>query len=824
MTSVRPQPVEELGRRRSHAFGFASFVAALLSVVQAPCWPDDGTAAAAQAAQAEHLVARVTLNSEDKGDLFVRRDASGDFLVRLQDLKAMGFKDPAGAATLLDGEPHVALTSMRGVSFSFDQKKLTLDIVADPRLLPSQTLNADQGRWLRGRPLKGASAFFNYALDHVKSDGAPAATTFSGEFGWNSGSFLFLTDAVSMQPALGERRLIRLNTSLTREDLDDLRRVVVGDFFTPSRDISSGVAMGGLSVSKVFALNPYVVQFPTQTVSGTVALPSDLEVYVDGQRIRVEKLRPGEFELRDILGYGGARSVQVVLRDAFGRVQQLDYSFYFSDQPLKTGLHEYSYSAGALRRRYGTASSDYGPAAAAMFHRYGISDTVTLGLRAEATRGFHNAGPLATVVLGNAGVVNLALASSRLHEARGRAASVAYNYLARRWSTGLALRRDWGDYAALGSPPALSTRRYEASAIVSFNLPGSAALSLSHSTRAFRGARSLAPATPLLPFTSVAGNQRVTTASYSTPLFPGRASLSASLSRIRDRDPRTEVTFRLTVYLDKDHSVAANYQGSRSGRAANVQLIRNQPVGEGLGYVLDASHTSDAATRRWDSRSTVQYNAAPAIVRAEYARHRDRDSAATNEYRASLAGGMAYAGGALALGRPVTGSFGIVKVGELADVAVAVNGQPMGKTGANGTLFIPTLNSYYNNDIVIAPDSIPIDYSIRFTRQRVVPPGHGGALIDFPVTKIQAFSGRIKAAADGTASAVEFSEATITAAGEPLKFPTGRGGEFYLENIGPGAYPGAVLLNGRDCPFTLTVPRSDETFVELGDVICRRAQ
>ena len=86
-------------------------------------------------------------------------------------------------------------------------------------------------------------------------------------------------------------------------------------------------------------------------------------MFLDGQRVRSESLRPGEFELRDILGYGGARNVQVVLRDSFGRVQQLNYSFYFSDQPSRAGLHEYSYNLGAFRRGFGIESNHYGPGA-----------------------------------------------------------------------------------------------------------------------------------------------------------------------------------------------------------------------------------------------------------------------------------------------------------------------------------------------------------------------------------------------------------------------------------------------------------------------------
>jgi outer membrane usher protein len=813
------------GRARLIYFNriFCTFVCCL-SVTPLTCWPAEVIKAAAKAPQTETLVLKVRLNTEDKGDFFVSRTNDLDFLVKLEDLKTMGFKEPSGTVILLEGEPHLSLKSMRGVSFSFDDKVLALNITAEPGLLPSRSLDLQGQRRVRGTTTKGNSAFFNYALDYAKSDSNPASTIgFSGELGWRAGDYLFLSNANTVQGADGGRRLVRLMSSVTHDDMEDLRRIVIGDFFTPSRDLSSGVNLGGLSISKLYGLNPYLVQFPMQSVSGTVALPSDLEVYLDGQRIRTEKLNPGGFELNDILAYGGARSVRLVLRDSFGRVQEFNYSFYFSDQPLRKGLHEYSYNVGAMRRSYGMASNQYGPPAVAMFHRYGVSDALTLGLRAEAKRSFYNAGPLATVVLGSAGVANLALAGSSVDGRRGAAGSAAYNYQANDFGLGLAARRDWGEYATLGDPPTISTRRYEGSAVVTYNFRGFGALSLSHSARSSRPSRPADPTAPpsqLLNLTSPE-YQGITTLSYSAPLVAGRASLTASLSRIKERESRNEVTLRLIVFLDKDYSVGTNYQGSKSGHTENIQFTKNQPIGEGLGYVLNADQTTDPTTRSWQSRSTLQYNAAAAIVRGEYGRSQG-SAPAVNDYGLSVAGGVAYVDGTVGFGRPVTGSFGIVKVGELANVDVSVNGQPMGKTNASGKLFVPTLNDFFDNDVSIAPESVPIEYSIPATTRKVTPPLHGGMVIDFAVTKVQAFTGKLKyLQAAGAIKPVEFQEISISAAGKKQTFESGHGGEFYLENLKPGTYPATVEVEGKPCLFDIVIPKSDETFVELGDLMCR---
>lgn len=768
------------------------------------------------------MILRVTLNTEDKGDIFIARTPSLDFLVKVEDLKTMGLKDPVGTVVLLEGEPHLSLKSMQGVSFAFDEKSLALNITAGPQLLLSRTLDLHTGQRSRGAISHNNSVFFNYALNSSRSDSVSGnGVGFAAELGWRFNDYLLLSDGSTTQAANGQRKFVRLMSSVTHDDRESLQRTVIGDFYTPSRELSSGVNLGGISISKLYGLNPYFTQFPMQSISGKVATPSDLEVYLDGQRIRSEKLKPGEFELRDLLAYGGSRNVQLLLRDAFGRVQEFSYSFYFSDQPLRQGLHEYSYNLGALRRDYGTESNHYGPVAFSIFHRYGVNDALTLGLRAEGTGGFYNAGPLATVVLGSAGVVSLALAGSSISDHRGAAGTASYNYQAKSWSLGLSLRRDWGDYATLGDPPAISNRKYEASVAASYYLPGRGTVSLSHSALSTRDAMPAFSATPAQPFTvSPLGNRRVTALSYSVPLISGRASLQASLSRIKDSESRNEAFVGLIFFLDKDYSAAANYRGNKDRHTESLQFTKNQPIGEGLGYILSADRATSPTAESMQLNSSVQYNAPKAILRGEFGRRQDGGQN-TNDYRVSVAGGLAYVDGQVALGRPVTESFGIVKVGELAGVAVAVNGQPIGKTDAQGKVFIPTLASYFDNDVSIAPESIPIEYSIPATVKKVSPSLRSGAVIDFGVTKIQAFTGKLTSQQTGITKAVEFQEISFSVEGKVQTMRTGRGGEFYTENLKPGTYPAKVPLEGKSCLFDLTIPRSDELFVELGELVCR---
>lgn len=791
-----------------HALG----IAAEVRVVEAP------------AARTETMVLRVTLNTEEVGDLFVGRTAEGDFLVKIEDLRSMGFREPIGTRSVLDGEPHLSLRSMPGVTYAFRQRTLVLDISADPHLLAEHAITLRGERRRRGVIAQGSSGFLNYALNYSNGSGSSGSRLgFAGEVGWSYRDFLFLTDASTSQN--GGAKPVRLMSSLTHDNRDTLRRTVVGDFFSPAREFGNGVNLGGISLSKLYTLDPYLVSVPTQSITGNVALPSDLEVYLDGQRISSERLRPGEFELRDILAYGGSRNVQLVLRDAFGRVQQLNYSFYFSDQPLKQGLNEYSYNIGALRRNFGSDSANYGPLAYSAFHRYGVTNALTLGLRAEGTRKLSGLGASGTLVAGAAGVINITLAASSIEGRRGAAGSLGYNYQSKNWNVGVSARRDWGEFATLGLPVTISSRKYEVNAVIGVNLAELGSLALSHSALGVRTAQpDPAPAPAPASDSSISflpmQKRDVTALTYTVPFLSRRMSLTATLSHIKEKaGNRNEAFVSLIYFLDKDYSAAASYRGDNASNAQSVQLTKNQPIGEGLGYVISMDRSGGPDGASWRGKSSVQYNGTAGMLRGEYGVQRD-GSTSSADYRLSAAGGVAYVDGNVALGRPVVGSYGIVKVGEVAGVTVLVNNQEMGKTDAHGKLFVPTLSPYYDSDVSLVPSTLPLAYTVPAISKKISPALRSGALIDFGVTKVQAISGALKVLHEGSLQAVENHEATLMQAGKPLHFLTGRGGEFYLENIPPGTYSATIQLEGKPCVFDVTVPVSDETFLELGDVRC----
>lgn len=50
----------------------------------------------------------------------------------------------------------------------------------------------------------------------------------------------------------------------------------------------------------------------------------------------------------------------------------------------------------------------------------------------------------------------------------------------------------------------------------------------------------------------------------------------------------------------------------------------------------------------------------------------------------------------------------------------------------------------------------------------------------------------------------------------------GRNGEFYIENVPAGKHISQVAYDSKKCHFELTIPKSDEIWIDIGEVICSK--
>ena len=361
---------------------------------------------------------------------------------------------------------------------------------------------------------------------------------------------------------------------------------------------------------------------------------------------------------------------------------------------------------------------------------------------------------------------------------------------------------------------------------------------------------------------------RVISANYSRVLSP-RINLFATASATHTSSNTTDSTINstpngtnysffvgLNFNLGKDiHGSTQVSGGSGDVNTETMQVQKDAPLGEGVGYraTFNRSETATGTTTSFDPY--VQYNARYGIYSVD-ATIQNSQAKYSELYNLSAAGSLVYAGGFYGLSRPVSDSFGIVMVNDVPGATVLANGQEIGKTGSSGTMVIPTLTSYGRNQITLDTKNIPMDYSISDVNRIISPSLWSGSCISFYAQQARALTGTLVVQKEGKKTPLEYAEISVKTGEKILTYPTGKGGEFYMENIlpkdqkegvadqkentvdnlscraiaeqmksggneiKPGTYPASVEFDGGKCEFTITFPDTKEPITDLGEIVC----
>ncbi len=752
----------------------------------------------------ETLIARVVVNTVDRGYLTVVRDGAGRFLVPEAEFERLELAGAGPARVDIAGERYVPLSAVPGLETRFDATTVTLALQAAPSSLAGTTIDVGPKRSNRVRYPADESVFLNYGLsalgDESFGDRRYQAAT---ELGARLGRWL-LYGTSSYQWGHGpDTGFTRLLTNAQQDDRPNLRRLTIGDFFTPTFDLSSSVPMAGVGLVKDYSMDPYYLQYPTAAFRTEVAFPSTVQVRVDGNVIAQRQVPPGPVDVTNITtGVPGAQNVAVVVRDPFGREQVLQQPFFFAtDVGLAQGLHEYSYNVGVLRENYGLTSNDYGSAAVAAFHRYAFTPQVTLGLRGQAARDVYNVGPFGTYQMPRLGVLAVGISVGGSGDRTGYAASAAYSYTGPGFSLTVGARHFSTDYAQLADLTNPYRQRSSQYASGSVYAPGRGTLTATYAA-----------------FDTYGGPQtRNVNASYTLPVLGARGLVA--LTYLRTLSPFTNdlalLSFR--YYLDRLTSAIGAVGIGRDTNTQSLSLQRTIPQGEGFGYDATAGRSGGNGGVGTIGRAFVQVNAAHAEFGAEYERWSRGD--VRGRSNAFVAGSIGAVGGSVFAARPVLDSLALVRIPGLAGVPVFANGWLAGTTNDAGEVVATNINAYYDNYLAFGTRDLALDYVFPSADAVIAPSRRSGSLVTFDVRRMHALIGVVVEVQGAASLPLEFRELTLSRGDKVIKGFTARRGEFYLEGVEPGEY--LLRLGGRTpCTATVRVPETAAAMADIGTVSC----
>jgi len=727
----------------------------------------------------------VAINGHEmRGDTIVTvRD--GRTLIPAEDMKRWRLLFQ-GQVIQIDGQAFAPLDAVPGISFRIDKgaQQLQIDV-------PVESFEASL---LSGAPASlppseaAQTAFLNYdlSLQHAGHSTVGAAffeTGLSGRLGLFENSFTIGNNAQGHD-------IIRLDTFAIHDDPSGLTRLTLGDTLTHISTWEQPVRFGGLKWGTDFSLQPGFLAFPTPTFNGQAQLPSNVQLYVNNVLNYQGQVQQGPFTLNRLPVVSGAGDVAVVVKDALGVEHRILSSYYVSTNLLRQGLSDFSVEAGAERHNYGRQSFDYGPLFVAGSYRYGLSSTLTIETRGEASTKTQDAGGAVAAVIGEAGEIGLAGSASTT---RGLGSGYLYRVFASRvsqhWSLTASYEHRSQDYLQLGLDPRLERPRETLQLSGGFNgrRLGSLSANISY-LRLSDGTRT-----------------RVWSSTYGRQL--GKLGyLNAFLLRSDSNGGRPDTTVGASLSIAFGTRGTAFAQIDNHNRRLESQL--NLPDDKGWGYRLVASQGQNS-----QQQAELNYRGRAIDLSGAV----ERFDGQTDE-RFLASGSFILSGTSVLPARRLDSSFAIVDVGNgEKGVRVYQENRLIGATNGSGIAVVTNLRPYESNRISVSPNDLRLQSVIANDNLVVVPRYLSGVKANFQVTNGQAGTLIVRLPNGDPlepGTAVMIGTAT---------FYTGFDGEVFVDDIKEGRILVAKRTAG-DCSVVLPAVAKDVELPRIGPLTCKAVE
>lgn len=507
--------------------------------------------------------------------------------------------------------------------------------------------------------------------------------------------------------------------------LQSMTSLLVGDI-APNPGVWGGASsLGGIQYGTNTALRPYANFTATPMIRGIVEQPSQMDILLDGKSIVPTTAIPaGAYNVYNLPVINGDGTLTVNLKNSQGVViQSLTMPYFTAPQVLQKGTYFYQYNLG-LTPTSDMTGLDWGyqtnqPALSTQ-HSYAFNNYYTLDLHSEAQSGsFYNFGLNHNFNLFNTLYSGFYTALSQA-ESGGVGGSIGFT-LARLSNK---VETFGASYSYGVSSPQFATLGYTPGQMNSNQIIQSASL-----TYATNFSLSLG-----LGYTSNSGVSGGGVSVYSGNMTYQPFRGSSLMLQAAQTTFGTNNSFSLMLnftYALKSGSISSSYQMNNSSNLNNsVYNLGYQyfdPTNT-WGYNLNEQYMTEVeqpntlgaggyyAFKNFNTNANIAYT--------------DNTTYTSN---GSIAGNVIVARNGINLARTSSGSFVIVKVGDLPNIGILLGDTYMGSTDRNGEFTVPNIQPYVPQKIKIRVTDLPINTELDSYAKNLVAPLNGGVMLEFKV-------------------------------------------------------------------------------------------
>lgn len=657
------------------------------------------------------LFLNISINSNPSEDLFsVKQSKDGKLYIRSGDLKTLRVKMDEH----IPDSQWVCINQLKGIQFKYLENEQSLNLQVPASMLTgySVELSGQQttsSGLLKMKPLN--AAILNYSLYHtITNDESIFSGSAEGIFNSALGNF---SSGVlyngSNETSYSHEKWVRLESKWQYVDPEKVRIYTLGDFISNSSDWGSSVRLAGFQWSSAYTQRGDIVTSALPQFSGSAALPSTLDLYVNQQKIYSGLVPSGPFDIKQLPFISG-NEVTLVTTDATGQQSITKKPYYFSSKILAKGINEFSVDVGVPRYNYGLYSNDYDDATfASGTIRYGYSNSLTLSGGVEAsTDGLSNVGTGFAKNLFGVGVINADLAASQYKDENGYSALVGLEgRISKNISFNTSYRKVFDNYFDLAR---VSQIRY----LKDNQITSEPQNYLSYSALADEIIRAGINYNFYAGYGVYVGYNQIKYSDNSYKLLS--ANLSGSLNKnwgfyssaYKDYENHKDYGIYFALrYTPSTRTNAITSVSSDSGRLTYRQevFVLSEPKINSFGWGGYVERDQDAHTN--NASIYGSYRARAAYLTGRYNRIGDNDQVAL-----SATGSLVAAAGRIFAANEIGDGYAVVtNAGPQSQI---INGGiNLGTTDKSGRFLIPSLMPYRENHIYLDPSYLPLNWNVK---------------------------------------------------------------------------------------------------------------
>ena len=760
------------------------------------------------------LFLNIYVNSNVSKDLIsVRQDQDRKLYIRSRDLKTLRLKM---GEHILDNQ-WVCINDLNGIQFKYLENEQSLNLKVPSNMLTgySVDLNGQQitsPQLLKMKPLN--AAILNYSLyQTMTNDENVFSGTAEGIFNSAIGNFFSgVLYNGSNENSYSHEKWVRLESKWQYVDPEKIRIYTLGDFISNSPDWGSSVRLAGFQWSSAYSQRGDIVTSALPQFSGSAALPSTLDLYVNQQKIYSGLVPSGPFDIKQLPFISG-NEVTLVTTDATGQQSITKKPYYFSSKILAKGINEFSVDVGIPRYNYGLYSNDYDDATfASGAIRYGYSNSLTLSGGAEAsTDGLSNLGTgFAKNILG-IGVINADIAASQYKDENGYSTLLGLEgRISKNISFNTSYRKVFDNYFDLAR---VSQVRY----LKDNQINAESQNYLNYSALADEIFRAGINYNFYAGYGIYLGYNQIKYSDNSYKL------LSTNLSGSLDKN----WGFYASAYKDyENHKDYGVYFALRYTPSSKVNAITSVSSDSGsLRYRQEIFGLSEPqigsfgwggyVERDQDANENnasvyASYRARAAYLTGRYNRFGDNDQVAV-----SATGSLVAAAGRIFAANEIGDGYAVVtNAGPQSQILNG--GVNLGTTDKSGRFLIANLRPYMSHHIYLDPSYLPLEWEVSSTNQTAFVGYRQGTLVDFGAHQV--ISGLVKLVDQNNSPLMPGYTVRINGQQDGM---VGYDGEVFIPNLLKQNKLEVDLLDHGSCQVDFAYKNTQYSTKKLGPYVCR---